>query len=118
MVSREALLIVIISEIGSSVNHYNETSAILELFHNYPLQKSATRSTVHLDITDVLELVKREDIEAGAWLNIVGYIQPSTDPSTRNGPKGVRTVKAIMLWSAGSINLAEYESALTERQET
>lgn len=107
------------SDMTSSVNNYSEKTAILELFHNFPQARNAAKSTVHLDITDLLESLRREDLEVGAWVNVVGSIQASANPSTatgRNGLQEIPKVKAVMLWSAGSINMGEYEKALTERQ--
>ncbi|GAB7350084.1 hypothetical protein MBLNU459_g0751t1 [Dothideomycetes sp. NU459] len=103
------------------VNRYNEQLATLELFHDFPKSRNATASTIHVSVADLIDLVKRDDLEVGAWVNVIGYIHPlpPLPPGTnRRGHREVNQVKAVMLWSAGTINLDEYEKALVERQVT
>lgn len=83
------------------------------LVHQYPKRwKTAPRALV--DINPILDTVKFQDLEVGAWINVVGYVSSSsqTEASARS------SVQAVMIWSAGIINLDEYESALAARQKT
>jgi hypothetical protein len=91
-----------------SVNQYNHSSALLHLFHNFP---SKSPRYVQVDITQLLDTVDHQHLQAGAWLNIIGYV---TTASLTTKSK----VQAIMLWSAGPIHLQQYEDALLARQMT
>ena len=86
----------------------------------------------------VLEGLKREDTQVGAWINVVGYVeevvregkrgqgqgqvQEKMGPGTRNrervskGPRVMRVrVQAIVLWNAGGVKIGEYERTLENR---
>ena len=84
----------------------------------------------------VLEGLKREDTQVGAWINVIGYVeemvregkrgqgqvQEKMGPATRNGervregPRVVRVrVQAIVLWNAGGVKIGEYERTLENR---
>lgn len=84
----------------------------------------------------VLENLKREDTEVGAWINVMGYVERVWREGKREQgqgqgktvlakdkrkweleePKAVRVkVQAIMLWSAGGVKIGEYEKVLEER---
>ena len=82
------------------------------------------------DVNLVLETTKRQDLEVGAWVNVIGYIQDSAEAAAREEPaqeakiaigSGLpeqRTcvpIQVIMLWNAGAIDLTEYEKAVTQR---
>ena len=84
-----------------------------------------------VDLNLVLEGLKREDIQVGAWVNVIGYVGGvARDGGTakkifaRGNKEGVKDmdsetlkvdVKAVMLWGAGGVRLGEYEKALEER---
>ena len=111
------------------VTKYDLSTGVLELQHAYP---SAFDTTVIalVDVNLLLENLKREDIVVGAWVNIIGYVEETVnkrekvrDLDGNMGQGGISRVylvkvQAIMLWSAGSINIGEYERALTERLES
>ena len=117
-------------EIGSKVRFlgcidaYDSRRGVLELLHSYP---STAKTTVvaEIDVNIILETVKREDLELGAWVNVMGYVtEHRADRSvtkalkgTENVPseKAIMAIQAIMLWNAGSINLANYEKAVSQR---
>lgn len=92
-----------------SVNQYHESTALLSLFHNFPSPQD--RHIAQVDISQLLDTIDHQNLQVGAWLNIIGYVGPS--PS-RNRTK----IQAIMLWSAGAVNLQQYETALVSRQTT
>lgn len=91
-----------------SVNQYHEPTALLYVFHDFP---SKGHYTAQVDISQLLDTIDRQNLQIGAWLNIIGYITPSASKSRSN-------VQAITLWSAGAINLQQYETALVLRQTT
>ena len=110
------------------VTKYDLSTGVLELQHAY---SSAFDTTVIalVDVNLLLETLKREDTVVGAWVNIVGYVgetmnktEEVRDLDGNVGQGGIPRVylvkvQAIMLWSAGSISIGEYERVLTERLE-
>ena len=62
--------------------------------------------------------MKKEHLETGAWINVVGYLTSPVKVAAKTGDRTIElpTIQAIMLWSADSINLGEYEKALLDRQ--
>lgn len=82
----------------------------------------------HVIVDQVLQTTKPSDIEDGAWINVVGYIidGPRTageravsderKARSRRRKGSAVYVQALMLWSAGTINLGAYERALELRQ--
>ncbi|KAI4844190.1 hypothetical protein E4T44_06338 [Aureobasidium sp. EXF-8845] len=92
-----------------SVNQYHESTAILSLFHNFPAPQN--RHTVQIDISQILDTFQHQNLQIGAWLNVIGYITPSRSRSRSK-------VQAILVWSAGAVNLQQYETALVLRQST
>ena len=117
------------------VTRYTLSTGVLELQHAYhPPPKIPTIALV--DVNVVLEGLKREDTQVGAWINVVGYVeevvkegkrgqgqvQENMDSATRNGervregPRVVRVrVQAIVLWNAGGVKIGEYERTLENR---
>ena len=84
-----------------------------------------------MDVSLLLEGLKRDDTQVGAWVNVIGYvegisrekigaehrmmdIEKGRHASHHNEMIRVK-VKAIMLWSAGALKIGEYERALEER---
>lgn len=81
-----------------------------------------------MDVTLLLAGLKREDMEVGTWVNVVGYVEGMVVEAGREmdglwkGEGGLGTggavkvgVKAIMLWGAGGVKVGEYERVLEER---
>jgi len=105
------------------VTHYALASGTLTLQHAYP-PPSAGNAIAMVDVTLLLEGLRREDMEVGAWVNVIGYVEEGERrmKGRREGDGGgsvgvsvqVR-VKAIMLWSAGGVKVGEYERVLEER---
>ena len=108
------------------VTKYDLSTGVLELQHAYPTTFDTTVVAL-VDVNLLLENLKREDIVVGAWLNIVGYIEEIMNKREKvrvfDGNMGqgriprvnLVKVQAIMLWSAGSVKIGEYERALIER---
>ena len=75
-----------------------------------------------VDIELLLETLKREDIQIGEWVNVIGYIQQAVEGEGKTAAAGKDStqirIQAIMLWSAGRINLREYEKALAGKLRT
>jgi hypothetical protein len=56
----------------------------------------------------VLERIKGRDMDVGAWVNVIGYVE-------RRKEKGV-FVQAIAVWDAGDVDLEAYQRAVEQRK--
>ncbi|TQN71281.1 hypothetical protein CSHISOI_04194 [Colletotrichum shisoi] len=93
------------------VTSYLTHSAVLTLEHGFP-KESNTIALV--DIRLLLSIVKSGQTQIGEWVNVVGYVTPPP-PGTRakgttGGPQKV-TIQALVLWSAGPLDLQRYENS-------
>jgi len=82
-------------------------TATLRLKHDYPV--SSQPLIANLDIEHMLERIKRHELDVGAWLNVIGYVE-------RKSEKGV-FVQAVTIWDAGNVDLVAYEKAMEKRNE-
>lgn len=114
------------------VTHYNQATGVLALQHAYPPPPS-TCSTALVDVNLLLEGLKPTNTAIGEWVNVMAYVEapPQRLKNRANGRDCRRDlniqiqtvevapirVQAVMLWSAGAIKLAEYETALASRME-
>ena len=108
------------------VTQYALSSAILSLEHDYPCSHASTTVAL-VDVNLLLESLKREDTQVGAWVNVIGYVEGVVGDGrvvelgegnglSTGGARIVEVkVKAVMLWSAGGVRIGEYEKALEER---
>lgn len=110
------------------VHEYKVDSGTLVLRAEYAAN-AARNLTVFAGIGNVLESVKSELLQVGAWVNIVGYVKPHTQVSAtlsrrrRSSSSSSRilsipTVEVLMIWSAGAIELSGYQSAVRSFQST
>lgn len=117
------------------VTRYNVSTGTLDLQHAYP-SPPHTPAVALVDVNVILESLTREDMQVGAWVNVMGYVEGVLKEGRRRQgqaqekralaregrrgeleePKAVRVkVQAIMLWSAGGVKIGEYERILEER---
>lgn len=105
------------------VTKYTLSTGILTLQHAYH-PHFATNVIALVDVSLLLENMKREDLEVGAWVNVLGYCEGVVekrlhmkDQKGRDDDAGrVQVkVKAVMLWNAGGVKIGEYERVLAER---
>ena len=80
-----------------------------------------------MNVDLILEGLKREDIEVGAWVNVIGYVEDVVGQGKSDRKQNEReeegkmgkdirvNVKAVMLWSAGGVRIEQYEKTLEER---
>jgi hypothetical protein len=61
-----------------------------------------------VNIDHVLQVIKHTEMEVGAWINVIGYVE-------RRKEKGI-FVQAIVVWSAGNVDLDAYEKAAVARK--
>ncbi|KAI9763152.1 MAG: hypothetical protein M1835_007914 [Candelina submexicana] len=99
-----------------------DKSGTLVLKHNYPAPSSGS-ATAYVNIDLILSSIKSTDTQIGEWVNIIGYITAPIPPQTHatsnqniKASNGVN-VQALVLWSAGAVNLGNYERILEERKE-
>ncbi|KAL9101342.1 MAG: hypothetical protein Q9163_003389 [Psora crenata] len=114
------------------VTSYSPRKGILELQHSYISASSYTVLAL-VDIDLLLENMEREDMEVGAWVNVIGYRGnglTGQDVDMGRGKKRIQSaevgndgrvvrvaVKAVMLWNAGAVDVAQYEKAVEQRLE-
>jgi Telomere capping, CST complex subunit len=77
-----------------------------------------------IDVRLVLESINARDLQRGSWVNIIGYLRKpeqrqkkSTSSNTNNiqAPE-IPIVQAIIVWGAGAIKVASYETALVSQR--
>jgi hypothetical protein len=78
---------------------------------------------VAVDVNAVLEAVTAEELRVGAWVNVVGYVRSwGSDRNDHDILRKLRMsspvyVEAVMVFSAGVVELGEYERVLREALE-
>lgn len=103
---------------------YTVKTGVLALRHAYPPPPQPGVVAL-VDVTLLLSTLTVTDTQVGEWVNVVGYVAAGENSSAGDG-RGARgrdedgkvfvRMQAIMLWSAGSVRIGEYERVLTERQ--
>ncbi|KAF2643664.1 hypothetical protein P280DRAFT_546585, partial [Massarina eburnea CBS 473.64] len=110
--------LVLLSELGSvadgskvrflgCVDEYVVKTATLRLTHDYP--PSSVPRVAHVNIELLLESIKRKEVDVGAWINVIGYVE-------RRKEKGV-FVQAIAVWDAGNVHPEAYGDAVMKRKD-
>ncbi|CAO2650011.1 Nn.00g013030.m01.CDS01 [Neocucurbitaria sp. VM-36] len=89
------------------VEEYIAKTATLRLKHDYPA--SSPPVIANVDIEHVLEQVKRQELDVGTWINVIGYVE-------RRKENGIY-VQAVVVWDAGNVDLSAYEKAVAKRKE-
>lgn len=116
------------------VSSYDSRSGILELQHAFSESSTTIRALV--DINVILGTICRDNLEIGAWVNVLAYVkldQAENDTkrlsserdrgkqsaSGVTGQRGRPTIsvklQAVMLWTAGAIKIADYERAVESK---
>lgn len=108
----------------TSVVSYDVSNATLVLEHNYP-SIEAKPAQVSVNVNLIFESLKSTDLQIGVWHNVIGYVSRLSE-GEREGDcekdatlarSGHVNVQAILMWSAGSIKLGEYERILSDQGE-
>jgi len=107
----------------NSVRWHDVKSASLFLTHQYPSLPYQIIARVNID--HVLDTMNNVDFQIGAWLNVTGYTCSRTmDPQYPVHLNFDNTrvyseigIRAIMIWNAASLDLAQYEKALQARKD-
>ncbi|EJT74224.1 hypothetical protein GGTG_08068 [Gaeumannomyces tritici R3-111a-1] len=100
------------------VESYATGDATLTLEHD-KAAAHGPRVRALIDVNLLLQSLKAEQTRAGEWVNVIGYIAPEPDQPRAPGPLPGEHhrvhVQAIVLWSAGSLNIQEYTSTVAAR---
>lgn len=108
-------------DLGASIVDYDLGKGELLLEHAYPIHAHPV-PRISVDINLVLESTHSSALQQGSWINVIGYTRVSR---TRGRPKkqslpGTRiegvSLQAILIWSAGSLRIGEYEATLEEQR--
>ena len=70
-----------------------------------------------MDVNLLLGTLHSTDTRVGEWVNVMGYITvpSSKQDRTCEDKQANISVQAIVLWSAGSVKLDEYEKFLVDQ---
>ncbi|KAI4171877.1 MAG: hypothetical protein LQ343_003954 [Gyalolechia ehrenbergii] len=108
------------------VTGYNISTGTLTLNHAYPSSSATDYPIVNVDVNLLLSTLSSTDTQIGEWVNVMGYVQDFEDGGKRGsrgsagkgkGNEGrIVGVQAVMLWSAGSVRLGDYEKAVGMRK--
>lgn len=131
----------------SSVKTYDVSTGHLILEHNYPRpkpgkgQSTEAESGIYsasVDINALLDTVKSEELCVGAWLNVLGYVRHRHQPrqqqqqqkkhkqqqhltSSKKNQTDAKPISvyvdAVMIFSAGPVEIGEYERILRDSQD-
>ena len=73
-----------------------------------------------MDINLLLETLKSSTTRIGEWVNVIGYITKQECKQGNDTTKALydTSLQAIVYWSAGALNLDEYEKTVAESQDT
>lgn len=98
----------------SSVTSYSAPSATLTLVYPCPDDRPPARALVNVEL--VLARLGWEQTRVGEWVNVLGYI---TSVSSSVGCNSLGSpgsppvhVQALLVWSAGSIDVQRYEASV------
>lgn len=104
---------------------YDEQKGCLRVEHRYPrgvIGQVCTNAVV--DVNLVLETMRRPLLQAGSWVNVIGYVQSvSTVTRRASSSKASRQldvtsclpkVQAVLVWDAGAVQLDKYEETIEQ----
>ncbi|PGH14034.1 hypothetical protein AJ79_03303 [Helicocarpus griseus UAMH5409] len=110
------------------VSSYNLSTGHLTLEHSYPLASRPVPS-ISVDVNLLLGSLKSTDLQVGAWLNVLGYVREQFRSgmlvSTHTSSSGFSSsstcgvarplyIEAVMIFSADSVHIGEYERVLQD----
>lgn len=83
-----------------------------------------SRSQAHVDLDSIGNELPGRDTAVGCWLNVIGYVEREVRPQHKIASKDIpdqqmaysTDIQAIMVWSAGALDVGAYETAVRARQ--
>lgn len=88
---------------------YAATSGVLTLRHEHP---RASRDRALVDVRLLLETLKSNQLQVGEWVNVIGYVTKVVPSQLAMSIAKDVNVQALILWSAGPLDIQEYERCL------
>ncbi len=74
-----------------------------------------------VDVNLVLESLGSEQTRVGEWVNVIGYITDAAPLADSREPTRVSSrvhAQAVLLWSAGPLDVGRYETSLKALDQT
>lgn len=103
---------------SASVTAYSVESAVLRLEHCFPAASQPVAALV--DVRLVMERIGPLETRIGEWVNVLGYVAPMPADAKGKRAPNLRAsevpVQALLLWSAGPLNVHDYERRFVERE--
>lgn len=108
------LIKAIAADVFHSVTSYATASGQLTLQHQFP---KPAEVLALVDVRLLLEKLTAEQTTVGEWVNVIGYINSPPSAPVKKSIKCKNSVslvhvQALMLWSAGSLDIGRYEMCL------
>ncbi|PSR97674.1 CST complex subunit Ten1 [Coniella lustricola] len=96
------------------VTSYSAAAGRLVLEHDCP---KSCQVKAWVDVRLLLEKLTFEHTAVGQWVNVIGYITLKPQASRKHAQDGLDRstvdVQALMLWSAGPLDIERYETCLS-----
>ncbi|KAK4242554.1 CST complex subunit Ten1 [Achaetomium macrosporum] len=99
------------------VNSYSPASGVLTLEHRLPEETCSVLALV--DVNLILESLGSDQTRIGEWVNVIGYITdvpPLADGKDPSQRRPTVHAQAILLWSAGPVDVRRYETSVKALQ--
>lgn len=103
---------------------YEDKKAFLHVEHRY-LHDAAQNVSIAVEITQVLGILNSTDLQAGSWLNVIGYVRRSLPRKNKRKRANESTpillpqviIQAVLIWNARAVKTLDYERTLRHQQE-
>ncbi|OAA59082.1 Telomere length regulation/capping, TEN1 [Niveomyces insectorum RCEF 264] len=101
------------------VTAYAVASGVLTLEHAYPQPPATAGDRARVDVRLLVEQLGAEQVRVGEWVNVIGYVTAGAQKTAAQKSSGRNEdttadvpVQAILLWSAGPLDVQTYERRL------
>lgn len=91
---------------------YDIATGTLTLNHGQPQD---TGASALVDVKLVLERLGTDQTRAGEWVNVLGYITSIPFTTSKRG-EAIVCIQALLLWSAGPVDVQRYQASLKRIQ--
>lgn len=95
------------------MSSYSIATGTLNLHHR---DSPDTNVSALVDVRLVLERLGAEQTSNGQWVNVLGYVTSISPTSSNRGEPMVR-VQALLLWSAGPVDVQQYQASVQTLQQ-
>jgi hypothetical protein len=94
------------------VQAYSVSTASLKLQHR---DASDANVSALVDVRLVLERLTGDHTRPGEWVNVLGYVAAILPDNLRHGELVVH-VQALLVWSAGALDIQQYQTSVESLQ--